>query len=72
MITTTEEIVRVCEALPPDKQTEVVDFARFFLARQTDEAWEQRLPSPHPRARLDAFLRDSAAGSVEPLDLNRL
>ena len=72
MSTTTEEIVRVCEALPPDKQTEVADFARFLLGHQADEAWEQRLAYPHPRARLDAFLRDSAAGGDEPLDPNRL
>ena len=72
MSITTEDIVRVCEALPPDKQNEVADFARFLLARQADEAWEQRLAYPQPRPCLDAFLRDSAAEGDEPLDLNRL
>lgn len=61
MSSSTEEIVRVCEALPADKQSELADFARFLLARQDDEAWERRLAYPHPRPRLDAFLRDSAA-----------
>lgn len=58
---TTEEIVRVCEALPADKQSELADFARFLLARQDDEAWERRLAYPQTRPRLDAFLRDSTA-----------
>ncbi len=69
---TTEDIARVCEALPPDKQIEVSDFARFLLARQADEAWEQRLAYPQTRPRLDVFLRDSAAEGDEPLDPNRL
>ncbi len=61
MSNTTAEIVEVCEALPPDKQVELADFARFLLARQEDEAWEQRIADPQPRPRLDAFLRESAA-----------
>ncbi len=69
---TTEEIVRVCEALPSDKQSELADFARFLLARLEDEAWESRLAFPQARRRLDAFLHDSAAEGDEPLDPNRL
>jgi hypothetical protein len=69
---TTEEIVRVCEALPTEKQSEVADFARFLLARHYDAAWEQRLAYPTPRARLDDFLRESAAEATEPLDPSRL
>jgi hypothetical protein len=72
MSSTTEEIIRVCEALPADKQTELADFARFLLARQDDEAWERLIAYPQARPRLDAFLRDSAAEGDEPLDLNRL
>ena len=72
MSSTTEEIIRVFEALPTDKQTELADFARFLLARQDDEAWERRLAYPQARPRLDAFLRDSAAEGDEPLDPNRL
>jgi hypothetical protein len=63
-----EEIMRVWGALPVDKQSELADFARFLLARQDDEAWERRIAYPQPRARLDAFLRDSAADGDEPLD----
>jgi len=72
MSSTTEEIIRVCEALPADKQSELADFARFLLARQNDEAWERLIDYPQARPRLDAFLRDSAAEGDEPLDPNRL
>jgi hypothetical protein len=72
MSSSTEEIIKVCEALPPDKRSEVADFARFLLAREHEEAWERRLAYPRARPRLDAFLRDSAAEGDEPLDPNRL
>jgi hypothetical protein len=68
----TEEIIEVCKALPEDKQTELVDFARFLLARQDDEAWEHRLDASVPRPRLENFLRESAAEGDEPLDPTRL
>jgi hypothetical protein len=68
MSSTTEEIAKVCEALPADKQAELADFARFLLARQDDEAWERRLAYPQTRPRLDAFLRDSAAEGDEPVE----
>ncbi|MBM3861674.1 MAG: DUF2281 domain-containing protein [Verrucomicrobia bacterium] len=72
MSSTTAELIQVCEALPPDKQAEVADFARYLLTRQADEAWEQRLANPQPRPRLDRFLRESAAEGDEPLDPSRL
>ncbi|MBI5685483.1 MAG: hypothetical protein HZC54_10405 [Verrucomicrobia bacterium] len=72
MSSTTEEIIRVCEALPADKQSEVVDFARFLLARQDDEAWERRISYPQTRPKLDSFLRESATEGDEPLDPKRL
>lgn len=72
MSSATEEIIHVCEALPPDKQSEVVDFARFLLARQDDERWERLLAEPQRRPKLDAFLRESAAEGDEPLDPERL
>lgn len=72
MSSTTEEIIQVCEALPDDKREELADFARFLLARQDDEAWERRLAYPQGRPRLEAFLRDSAAGGDETLDPKRL
>ncbi|MEO6742632.1 MAG: hypothetical protein ABIP20_20510 [Chthoniobacteraceae bacterium] len=69
----TQEIIRVCEALPQEKQREVADFARFLLAQQGDERWEELLTSENTRPKLDAFLRESAAeGGEEPLDANRL
>ena len=68
MSKTTTELIQVCEALPPEKQVELADFAHFLLARQDDEAWEQRLAVPQARPRLDKFLRDSATEKDELLD----
>ncbi|MEA3209479.1 MAG: hypothetical protein QOE70_2536 [Chthoniobacter sp.] len=73
MSAATEEIIRVCAALPQERQREVIDFARFLLAQQGDERWEALLASKDPHPRLDAFLRESAAeGGEEPLDASRL
>jgi hypothetical protein len=72
MSTATQEIIRVCEALPPEKQTEVADFARFLLAQQGDDRWEQLLAYPDPRPKLETFLRESAAEADAPLDPQRL
>ena len=72
MSNATEEIIRVCKVLPPDKQTEVADFARFLLAQQDEEAWERILGEQKSRPRLEAFLRDSAAEGDEPLEPDRL
>jgi hypothetical protein len=72
MSRTTEEIIQVCEALPPDKQTEIADFARFLLAQQSDEGWEMSLAKDQPRPKLEAFLRDSAREGDEPLDPKKL
>ena len=72
MSTATAEIIQVCEALPPEKQSEVIDFARFLLAREEDDRWERSLAETRPRPRFDAFLRESAAEADEPLDPRRL
>ena len=72
MSSETQELIRICEALPEGKRTEVADFARFLLAQQDDERWEQLIASPQRRPKLDAFLRESAAEPPTPLDHNRL
>jgi hypothetical protein len=72
MSVVTQEILEVCEALPPERQSEVADFARFLLARQEDERWERTLAEDRARPRLEAFLRDSEAEGDEPLDARRL
>ena len=72
MSSETEEIIRICEALPEAKRTEVADFARFLAARQNDEHWEQLLASPERRPKFDAFLRESAVEAEEPFDPSRL
>jgi hypothetical protein len=69
---TTEDIVRVCESLPADKQAEVADFARFLLARQSDEAWERLIAYPERRPRLDAFMESALAEGHSPLDIQKL
>src|SRR6266566_4322231 len=73
MSITTQEIIRLCEALPAEKQDEIADFARFLLARQEDEAWEPRLASAQPfpalpRKRFAAFRSAGVSHSgVAPL-----
>jgi hypothetical protein len=72
MTAITQEIVNICGALPDEQLAEVADFARFLLARQQDDAWEQRLHDPKPRPRLEQFLHDAASEGDEPLDPSRL
>ena len=72
MSATTQDIVEVCEALPPEKQAAVADFARFLLAQQDDDAWERLLADSRPRPRLEAFLEQTRNEGDEPLDPNRL
>jgi hypothetical protein len=68
----TQELIRICESLPEAKRAEVADFARFLLAREDDERWEQLIASDKRRPKLDAFLRQSAAEPATPMDLKRL
>ena len=68
----TQEIIRICEALPESKRVEVVDFARFLLARESDQRWEQIISDPTPRPKLDEFLKQSRAEGSEPMDPDRL
>ena len=72
MSTPAQEILRVCETLPLEKQLEVADFARFLLAQQGDAAWEKLLASTQPRPKLEIFLRESTQEADEPMNLGRL
>jgi len=72
MSSETQDLVRICEALPQNKRTEVTDFARFLLAQQNNERWEQLLNDPRPRPKLETFLRESAAEGESPIDPSRL
>jgi hypothetical protein len=72
MSTATLELLRICEALPEAKQTEVTDFARFLLEREAEERWEAIESESQPRAKFVAFVRESATEEAEPLDLERL
>jgi hypothetical protein len=70
--TETKEIIAICEALSPEKQSAVAEFARFLLSREDDERWEQLLAHPARRPKLDTFVRESASEADEPMDVNRL
>jgi len=72
MSTETQELLSICEALSPNKREELADFARYLLARQDEERWEQLLASPQRRPKLEAFLQESAKESASPLDQSRL
>ena len=72
MSTDTRELIEVCEQLPEAKRVQVADFARFLLAQQEDERWEQIIDDPKPRPKLDEFLKASKAEGSEPLDASRL
>jgi hypothetical protein len=53
------ELIEICEKLPEAKQIELVDFARFLLAQQGDERWEQIIAESKSRPKLQAFLKAS-------------
>ena len=72
MSTQTQEIIRICEALPEAKRLEVADFARFLLAQQGDQRWEEIISDPTARPKLEAFLKQSRADGSEPMDMDRL
>lgn len=72
MSSETQELLSLCEQLPQAKRAEVADFARFLLARQGDERWEQIVAESKPRPKLEAFLKESAREGSQPLDLDHL
>ena len=71
MSSETEELLNICEQLPEARRIEVTDFARFLLAREGDERWEQIIATPAARPKLEAFLIDSAREAAEPLNPDR-
>ena len=72
MSTETRELVEICEQLPEAKRIEVADFARFLLAQQADDRWEQIIADPMPKPKMSEFLKASKAEGSEPMDLDRL
>lgn len=66
-------------ALPPEKQSTVLDFILFMKERadlaataEGDVAWERIVANPATYPKLDAFLRETAREGEEPLDSTRL
>jgi hypothetical protein len=72
MSTETLELLKICEALPAAKRTEVSDFARFLLDRCDDERWEQMVADPGFRPKLEAFAQQAESEAAEELDPRRL
>jgi hypothetical protein len=68
----TQELLSICEQLPEAKRVELADFARFLLAREGDERWEQIISETNPRPKLEAFLKESASEGAQPMDLKQL
>jgi len=57
-----EQVAQLCQALPPDKQAEVLDFVEFLVSRQSRPPWtvEQRREVV---ARTMGSLRDTRTSS---------
>jgi hypothetical protein len=72
MSSDSQEFIRIFERLSPAKRSEVMDFSRFLLARESDERWDQIIASTRSRPALDAFLKKSAQEPGDSLDLDRL
>ena len=72
MSSETQELIQICEQLPDAKRAEVADFARFLLAREGDERWEQIIAENKPLPKLEEFLKASKTEGSEPLDVDRL
>jgi hypothetical protein len=68
----TRNLIEIGEQLPEAKRVEVADFARFLLAQEGDQHWEQIIADTNSRPKLDAFLKESRQELPEPLDLDRL
>ena len=34
-----EQVAKLCQGLPPDKQEEVLDFVEFLVSRQSSTSW---------------------------------
>jgi hypothetical protein len=61
-------INRLCQA----KRRQASPRTRRPRSKQDEEAWESRIAYVQARPRLDAFLRDAAAGGDSPLNPNDL
>ena len=68
----TAEIIEVCEKLPEEKRSEVMDFARFLLTQLDEHRWETMISDTKPRPRMEEFLQAAAKEGDEPLDLSNL
>jgi hypothetical protein len=64
-----EEIVRLCKTLPLDKQSELVNFARFLQQQSGDDEWERIIADHRNYPKLQKFAAAALnEGSAEPLD----
>jgi hypothetical protein len=73
MISVAEEIVRLCETLPLDKQSELANFARFLQQQSGDDEWKRIIAEQRSYPKLQQFATAALnEGSAEPLDPSKL
>ena len=83
MSTLGEELLKICQELPPQKAEELVDFAKFLQQQarakidstreDDDAAWERVINDPRPRPKLTAYAEKILKEEkFEPMDPSRL
>ena len=57
-----EQVAKLCQGLPPDKQAEVLDFVEFLVSRQPSTSWNVQ-KRQEVVARTKGSLRDTRTSS---------
>ena len=57
-----EQVAKLCQGLPPDKQEEVLDFVEFLVSRQSSTSWTVQ-KRQEVVARTTGSLRDTRTSS---------
>ena len=57
-----EQVAKLCQGLPPDKQAEVLDFVEFLVSRQPSTSWNVQ-KRQEVVARTKGSLRDTHTSS---------
>jgi hypothetical protein len=57
-----EQVAKLCQGLPPDKQAEVLDFVEFLISRQPSMSWNVQ-KRQEVVARTKGSLRDTRTSS---------
>ena len=54
-----QTLVNIARTLPPERVTELVDFARFLQAQSQDDEWDELLARPQAQAALLNLAREA-------------